>query len=66
MLRVRVRVRASMLGVGYTDTVGVVAKLGGGSTITFPRLVGGAGVAAICGGVLEGLGISGPLLLLRG
>jgi predicted ester cyclase len=46
--------------------VGGVAKFGGGSALTFPRLVGGAGVAAICGGVLGGLGISGPLLLFRG
>lgn len=53
-------------GVGYTDAVGGVAKLGGGSLLSFPRLVWGAGVAAICGGALGGLGISGPLLLFRG
>ena len=57
---------ASMPGLGYTDSMGGVAKLGAGNALSFPRLVGGAGVAAICGGVLGGLGISGPLLLFRG
>lgn len=46
--------------------MGGVAKLGGGGALSSARLVGGAGVAAIVGGVLGGLGISGPLLLFRG
>ena len=55
-----------MPGVGYTDPVGGIAKLGDGSPLSSPRLVRGAGVAAIAGGALGGLGISGPLLLFRG
>lgn len=42
-----------------------VAKPGYGSTLASPRLVRGAGAAAVVGGALGGVGISGPLLLFR-